>query len=228
MQDWVLIPDFNIADLRFFYSFLCNLTRKFGIDGTVMIVPLVFKIQHLIQENKIKITSRQYAIESSLISLFIVMAQFYHIPSLAEYMDYIKQTRGLRQDDIMLTESINETSMYQPESFSLDNQKENCIWIDRSLVVEIMSKEGNLRDEQDSHGLDLEAKLFAEWGSDAFRKWDIHLLYLYLTIYSPSLQPIVKKDQTIRTRILQESNDSKPKLSNPWEHSDFMVKRIRV
>lgn len=169
MQDWVLIPDFNITDLRYLYSFLCNLTRKFGIDATVMIVPLVFRIQHLIQEGQIKMATQQYAVESSLISLFIMMAEYYHIPSLAHYMNDIKQKRGLRHDDLMLTESMDNGGSV--ELFAMmDGEQETRAWIDRSQVVEIMSKEGRLRDEQDTHGLDLEAKLFAEWGSDAFCK----------------------------------------------------------
>jgi hypothetical protein len=182
MQDWILIPDFNITDLRFFYSFLCNLTRKFGIDATVMIVPLVFKIQQMIQENNITLSSRQFAIESSVMNLFIMMGQFYHIESLTDYMKELKEKRGTRQEDTLLTESINVKDINEPELFPVEEEAIPAVWIDRSQVVEIMSKDGHLRDEQDTHGLELEAKLFAEWGSEAFRKFSLlytHVVYFW-------------------------------------------------
>lgn len=202
IQDWVLIPDFNVSDLRFVYSFLHLMTRKFGIDATVMIVPLVFSIQQLIKEGKITLTTRQYAIESALISLFDAMGQFYHIESLSNYMKELQSERP--KDDILLTDSINVSCIKEPELFTINvedtNEKVNRVWIDRSKVVEIMSKEGSLRDEQDTHGLELEAKLFAEWGSDAF----------------------LNNDHTTRKKIFVEMNEAKPKLSSPWEHADLI------
>ncbi|KAI7895709.1 uncharacterized protein EV154DRAFT_412753, partial [Mucor mucedo] len=140
---------------------------------------------------------RAYALESCLISSFLMMSQYYGLPALAEYMQEVKEKRGLRIDDVMLTESLNETMQYEPEV----RNSSSAVWIDRSQVVEIMSKEGKLRGKGDPHGLELEAKLFAEWGSDAF----------------------LKKDQSIRTRIFQDSNENKPKLSNPWEPSSEYV-----
>lgn len=183
MQDWVLITDFNVTDLRYFYSFTCLLTRKFGVDATVMIVPLVFRIQQLLKDEKITPTCRQYAMQSCIISLFLMMADYYQLPSLTRYMDHIKESRGFKSDDIMLSETVNRPDL--PELFTIHvddpEEKSNRIWIDRSIVVEIMSKEGNLRDEQDTHGLDLEAKLFAEWGSDAFRKYFI--IHIYQSVF---------------------------------------------
>lgn len=175
IQDWISITDFNLTDLKFVYSFLCLLTRKFGINATVMIVPLVFRIQQLIKEYKITQISRQYAIESSLISLFAMMAQFYHIESLSNYMDELKSARNQSNDDTFLSEAIDLNSIQEPEPFPIHvsdtEDKVIRVWIDRNRIVEIMSKEGRLRDEQDTHGLELESKLFAEWGSNAFRKF---------------------------------------------------------
>lgn len=222
MQDWVLITDFNITDLRYFYSFNCTLTRKFGIDATVMIVPLVFKIQQLLKDEKITPTCRQYAIQSCIVSLFLMMADYYQLPSLTQYMDHIKESRGFKSDDIMLSETVNLPE--QPELFTIHvddpEEKSNRVWIDRSVVVESMSKEGNLRDEQDTHGLDLEAKLFAEWGSDAFRKYFI--IYIYQSVFL-NTSFTVKHDQPMRPKILLDSNGIKPKLSSPWEHADPIV-----
>lgn len=184
MLDWIMITDFNITDLRFFYTYLCLLNRKFGVDATVIIVPLIFKIQQCIQENKISLQTRQYAIESALISWFAMVAQFYNIPSLYDYIQTIKTKRGTHPDDLVLTESIDNT-VKEPELFSISVNdaatKANTAWIDRSTIVELMSKEGNLRDETDTHGLDLEAKLFAEWGSDAFCKLLVNRLWWFKT-----------------------------------------------
>lgn len=176
MQDWVSMPDFNITDLRFFYSFLCQLTRKFGMAATVMIVPLIFRIQRLIEDGKLE-GERSYAMMSCLISVFSMMSQFYQLPALGDYVKEIKEKRGFRQD-ILLTESLNETMQYEPELFSTNSVETNGVWIDRSQVVEIMSKEGKLRGKGDPHGLELEAKLFAEWGSDAFCKFYLFLFFL--------------------------------------------------
>ncbi|KAL9544314.1 hypothetical protein MBANPS3_007690 [Mucor bainieri] len=202
MLDWIMITDFNITDLRFFYSYLCLLNRKFGVDATVILVPLIFKIQQSIQEGKITLQTRQYAVESALISWFAMVAEFYNIQPLADYIQTVKSKRGTHPDDLILTESIDNT-IKEPELFSISvndaTTKANTAWIDRSTIVELMSKEGNLRDETDTHGLDLEAKLFAEWGSDAF----------------------LRNDPTIRSRILIDSTDNKPKLSSPWEHAEM-------
>lgn len=176
MLDWILISDFNVTDLRFFYAYICLLNRKFGVDATVVIVPLIFKIQQCIQENKITLQTRQYAIESALISWFSMVAGFYNIQPLQDYINAIKSKRGTHSDDLLLTESV-DNSIKEPELFSISIDdtatKANTTWIDRSTIVELMSKEGNLRDETDTHGLDLEVKLFAEWGSDAFSMYKL-------------------------------------------------------
>ncbi|CEP09424.1 hypothetical protein [Parasitella parasitica] len=209
MLDWVLISDFNITDLRFFYAFLCLLNRKFGVDATILIVPLVFKIQQCIQEDKITLQTRQYAIESALISWFAMMAEFYNIQPLLDYINTIKAKRGTRSEDLLLTESIDNTTK-EPELFSIcveDSVIEaSTPWIHRSTIVELMSKEGNLRDQTDTHGLDLEAKLFAEWGSGAF----------------------LRNDQTMHSRILMGSIENKPRLASPWEHGEMERSPISI
>ncbi|KAI8637358.1 hypothetical protein BD408DRAFT_57900 [Parasitella parasitica] len=209
MLDWILISDFNITDLRFFYAYLCLLNRKFGIDATTLIVPLIFKIQQCIQDDEITLQTRQYAIESALISWFAMVADFYKIQPLLDYVNTIKAKRGTHSDDLLLTESVDNT-INEPELFSISVDdsvtKANTAWIHRSTIVELISKEGNLRDETDTYGLDLEAKLFAKWGSDAF----------------------LRNDQTIRSRILIESTENKLRLASPWEHAEMERSPISI
>ncbi|KAI9469992.1 MAG: hypothetical protein EXX96DRAFT_491301, partial [Benjaminiella poitrasii] len=167
-------------------------------------------LQHL--PSKIRDDSlRQYAIESSLITWFIMVARFYHIDSLLDYMSSLQEKRNYSAaDDLLLTETVNESELQteDPESFSMhiESKSNNNIWIDRSTVVEMLSKDGNLRDETDTHGLELEAKLFTEWGSNA------HL--------------IVRNDQSVRSRLSHESVEPKPRLSSPWELSNIEVSVI--
>lgn len=174
MYDWITLPDFNMSDLVFFYAFLCLLTRRFGIDAIAMTVPLVFQIQLLIQEDKITLHTRQHAIESALIHWFLTIAEFYHIEPLVQYMKGINKDQAALPNDNVWEESIDDITLHaeQPQLFSNHNEdsetKSTRVWIDRSIVVELMSNESNFRDEADTHGLELEAKLFAEWASEAF------------------------------------------------------------
>lgn len=171
LHDWILIPDFNVTDLKSLYALLCLLVRQFGVDATVITVPLVFKIQQLVQEETITLKTRQFSIQSALIEWLIVVGKFYSINSLVDYAQSLKSSRPA--DSIQLSESIDELD--QPESFSVHiddaETKPNRVWIEKSTVVEYLSKEGNLRDESDTHGLDLEAKLFTEWGYDSICKY---------------------------------------------------------
>jgi hypothetical protein len=34
---------------------------------------------------------------------------------------------------------------------------------------------------------------------------------------------LVRNDQTVRSRILLESTENKPKLASPWEHAEMEV-----
>ncbi|KAI7899457.1 uncharacterized protein BX663DRAFT_520974 [Cokeromyces recurvatus] len=202
MLNWVLISDFNTTDLRFFYITLCILVRKFDIDAMILIVPFVFKVQQLIQENQITFTVRQYAIESSLIAWFIMIAHFYHVESLLDYMNRLQEKRNFdANEDLILTETINEAELAKNELelFSIHvESKSNNVWIDRNKVVELLSKEETLRDETDRDESEIEAKLLTEWGA----------------------HHIIRNNQSVRSRLLYETNESKPKLSSPWEHTN--------
>lgn len=171
---WVLLADFNLTDLKLLYSFLCALNRKFGIDATSILVPWAFKVQQLLEEDKIELNIRRYCIESALIAWFAMTAQFYHIDPLLDYIKSLKEQRGQSPDDPLFTEAVDERffTNTKPELFSVhvEDTKVNKVWIDRGRVVELMSNYGHLRDESDPHGLNLEARLFVEWGSEAYSK----------------------------------------------------------
>ncbi|KAL0572701.1 hypothetical protein ABG067_009250, partial [Albugo candida] len=68
------------------------------------------------------------------------MAEFYHIQSLSDYMIELKTARNQKDQ---LSEQLNVKSIgEEPESFTIHvDDKENRIWIDRSKIVDIMSKQ---------------------------------------------------------------------------------------
>ncbi|CAO3673382.1 unnamed protein product [Rhizopus stolonifer] len=180
MLVWILLPNLNMTDVRFFYSFLCILNQTFGIQATVLVISLVFKVQQSIQNKEL---SRQWVVESMLIAWLRKTAELYGLKTLEEYADEIE---------------IPSWSLDLEESATIEDlptvdETKSPVWMDRSRVVEIMSSDERLRDEHDTHGLELEARLFAEWGTEASMK--------------------------NKARLIQGSTESKPKLSSPWEHT---------
>jgi hypothetical protein len=64
----------------------------------------------------------------------------------------------------------------EPEEFGKDGTPVKY-WIDRNEVVEQISKNGTMmRDQNDTHGLELEAKLYTEWGSESLG------IYLFILV----------------------------------------------
>jgi hypothetical protein len=169
IYNWILLPNFNLSDLRLVYAFLCLLTRQFGIDATTILIPLMFKIQQALQEEKVHGYERRHCIETALINWLSMTADFYTIDKLTEYLTSLKEQR---KDEPIFTEYINESYSEELEMFKVDDEEDKVdkVWVDRGTVVDLMSNNGNLRDESDPHGLNLEAKLFADWGSEAYRK----------------------------------------------------------
>ncbi|RCH80384.1 hypothetical protein CU098_002979, partial [Rhizopus stolonifer] len=188
LMDWITLDNFNKSDLISFYALLCLLVRIFRMDAVVLLTPLVFEVQDLIQKNQITNTARQWAIQTGLVDWFGMIAEFYHLESLAAY---VHQVQSQRQSEVVLTESSIPDTIQAFDSVSMDTHQ---VWLDRGTVVEIMSQQEELRDETDTHGLELEAKLFAEWDSDAF----------------------LKRNQW--KHILPDTNELKPRLASPWEY----------
>ncbi|KAI8987764.1 hypothetical protein BDF20DRAFT_852105 [Mycotypha africana] len=223
MYDWAMLPQFNQADLRYFYSFLCLLNYKFGIDATLLIIPLVFKIQQCIQDNRITINTRQKALQSALVAWFKSTAEFYNIESLHNYVTTLEDEGAEAKLDLpdIKNESEKMIANYPNDMFEEndDINMDDVGLIDRSVIVELMSNDGNLRDEIDTYGLDLEAKLFAEWGSDAYLARRINHGQ-FRNIHSRLLQDT---DEDVSIPVVG-INKLKPKLVSPWlyKNDDYL------
>ncbi|KAG1442282.1 hypothetical protein G6F56_011132 [Rhizopus delemar] len=156
MLVWILLPNLNMTDVRFFYSFLCILNQTFGIQTMVLVISLVFKVQQSIQDKEL---SRQWVVESMLIAWLRKTAELLELKALEEYVDEL-EIPSWSLDLKMTIEDLPTVDEIKPP-----------VWMNRSRVVEIMSSDKRLRDEHDTHGLELEARLFAEWGTEASSKW---------------------------------------------------------
>ncbi|CEG74206.1 hypothetical protein RMATCC62417_09451 [Rhizopus microsporus] len=183
MYNWIQLPNLNLTDIRFFFAFSCILHPMFGMQATIMLVSLLFKVQEWVQEQDLQ---KQWVIQSLILAWLGKAAEFHQLESLVEYLGQFEQlTLDLTEKPLM------EIELTKPLP-SIEETKPP-MWIDRSRIAEIISSESRLREEQDTHGLELEAKLFAEWGSETLMKHS--------------------------TRLIQGPNDSKPKLSSPWEQA---------
>ncbi|CDH49207.1 protein efr3 [Lichtheimia corymbifera JMRC:FSU:9682] len=200
--DWVQMPACNVADVGAMYTLLCALTRRFGADGSIRTVPLVFKLQSLVKQGAIKQTSRQRAIAASTIEWFGMVSQMHKISALATYLKPLKEERIAHKEysPIFIPE-VAPSVAHIMDFDDLDPENTTPVdkFIDRHAVVEIISKDGSLRDEDDTHGLDLESKLYAEWGSEAF----------------------VSQERSFRIRSSRDLEELKPKLVTPWTGAEF-------
>lgn len=159
VHNWAQLPNLNLTDVRFIYAILCHLNHMMGMQATIMIISLVFKIQKYVQQDKD--TSKQWVIESMIASWLKSTSRFYDIKPLEEYIDRLDQSSS--HYSLELSEEANVESI---ENLPKLNRSKQPLWIDRSQVVEAISSDNKLREKHDVHGLELEAKLFIEWGSE--------------------------------------------------------------
>ncbi|KAI8065585.1 hypothetical protein BC940DRAFT_303764 [Gongronella butleri] len=201
LVQWVALEDFNVQDVLVLYDLLCGLTRRFGADGTIKSIPLVFQLQHLVKQGDITQTSRQRALAAATVEYLAMVGAFYEVDRLSHYVDQLRSERVANKEYSSLFLDIQQGRARSRE-WAFDhvepgNSQPVDVFLDRHAVVEILSKDAPLRDEEDVHGLDLEGKLYAEWGSEAF----------------------VNQDRTFRIRA--RGDDAKPKLATPWMSTDF-------
>lgn len=182
--DWVQLPDCNVFDVGALYTLLCSLTRRFGGDGTVRTVPLVFKLQNLVKEGKIKQTSRQRAVAAAILEWFGMVAKVHFIERLTTYLKQVKDERVAHKEySPIFLPGVADTVAHIREFDELEPENTTPVdkFLDRHVIVEILSKDGQLRDEEDTHGLDLESKLYVEWGSEAFGKFTTARMWIYIS-----------------------------------------------
>ncbi|KAG2221916.1 hypothetical protein INT45_013252, partial [Circinella minor] len=191
--EWVQLSNFDSRDAHALYSILCALTHRFGVDVTIKTVPLVFKLQSMVQDGTIKgqpFPGRPHELAAVTVAWFTMVGKFYGVDSLIEYTEHIQQERERSNQwyEVTVPPSDNNREFMEHSS----HPTVITSFLDRHVVVEALSP--ILRDQQDTHGLQLESKLYAEWGSEAF----------------------LSHEQSTRIHASDDINERKPRLSNPW------------
>ncbi|CDS14161.1 hypothetical protein LRAMOSA06331 [Lichtheimia ramosa] len=188
--------DFQASDAQALYLILCSLTRRFTVDAAVRTIPLVFKLQDMVKDGSIKNVTIQRAVIASIVEWLAMVAEYFHIKSLGEYISSIRQQ--LQDANAWTSTNFSDQLTSANEaSFSTNDTHNNTpvpVFVDRHVIVEQLTNESQLRDKHDTHGLELESKLYVEWGSQAF----------------------ANRGQSLRIRASQDISDHKPKLANPW------------
>ncbi|KAI9010868.1 hypothetical protein CLU79DRAFT_772371 [Phycomyces nitens] len=205
--DWAAVADCTVQDIKALFNLLCGLTRRFGPDGTIKAVPLIFKIQSLVQSGVINGPACQRATAALVVEWFGEIADFYGIHRLKEYTEKIKRDRILAREysSVFLPEAAERLKGISSfDDVERGNSKIVECFVDRHMIVDIFSKDSPLRDEEDTHGLDLESKLYAEWGSEVF----------------------VSHERSFRIRTSRNMDDLKPKLTIPWTSSDYNCSQL--
>lgn len=164
--DWIQLPNFEVSDVDAVFMILSALPRRFGADETIKAVPLIFKIQSLVKTVVIKNTARQRAVAAIVVEWLAMVGEFYRIDSLIQYADVLKNER-IKYDEysaIFLNGELEDTF----ETLEPNNTTSVNKFADRKMVVDMLSKDGPLRDEDDTEGTELESKLLVEWGTEAY------------------------------------------------------------
>ncbi|ORE09142.1 hypothetical protein BCV72DRAFT_254967 [Rhizopus microsporus var. microsporus] len=190
--DWVQLPTIEVQDILAINKLLAALTRRFGADATIRAVPLVFEIQSLVKQTVIKTTSRQRAVAALVVEWLLMVAEFYSIDSLYEYMQTLKTERIDSGEYSVIF--LQDTSVDTIDELESENKNIVDKFIDRKQVVDLLSKDGPLRDEEDTDGTELEAKLNADW----------------------DVNTTENHSSTFRIRTSRNLSDLKAKLVTPW------------
>ncbi|RCH88033.1 plasma membrane localization protein, partial [Rhizopus stolonifer] len=191
--DWVQLENLGVRDMVVIRDILSALIRRFGADETIKAVPLIFKLQELVEQGVIQNTGRQKAVAALVIEWLAMVGEFYHIDSLIEYADQLKQERmDSNQYSTVFSDSESHTS-FEEDTTGVS------LFVDRKTVVNMLSNDGPLRDEEDTEGIELETKLMEAWGA--------------------AIQE--NHDRTFRIRTSRNLSDLKAKLATPWTNLEL-------
>ncbi|KAI7891309.1 uncharacterized protein EV154DRAFT_420574, partial [Mucor mucedo] len=155
-------------------------------------------LQSLVKTSTIKNTARQRAVAAIVVEWLAMVGEFYRIDSLIQYAEDLKaeRIRCNEYSPVFMVEHVGDHNTF--ENLEPDNTTPVDKYADRHLVVEMLSKDGPLRDEDDTEGTELDSKLLVEWGSEAY----------------------VNHDRTFRIRTSRNLSDLKAKLATPWSHTE--------
>ncbi|KAG1459086.1 hypothetical protein G6F56_006244 [Rhizopus delemar] len=218
LLNWIQLPNLEISDLLSIKKLLQAMTHRFGADETIRAVPLIFEIQSLAQQETIGSPCRQRAIAALVVEWLLIVADFYRVNSLIDYAQELKKERqGTGEySAVFVQEDFNTTEL---EALEPDNQNTVHRFVERATVVEMLSKDGPLRDQDDPEGTELGNKLNTEWDASTMDEHNStfrirtsrnlsDLKAKLVTSWSSGKEPIVcepEKKQTINVENLKEA-----------------------
>jgi hypothetical protein len=149
-----------------------SLSANFGAVATIRGVPLIFKLQSMAQEDFIHDIPRQRPVAQVTVMWLDEICKLHNIQDLPAYSQRVKEAKI---EDGEWSQKLDEqavsgkkevptalTALNDEEKFALNAVTH---WLDRHTVVADMMKDKALRGSDDSHGLELESKLYAEWNT---------------------------------------------------------------
>ena len=179
--DWIQLNNLQVNDVLAISKILSALTHRLGADGTIKAIPLIFKMQELVKTSVIKTTARQRAVAAIVVEWLIMVGEFYRIDSLVQYAESIKNER-IRLGEYAPLFLDMETTVNTFEELEPNNTTPVDKFIDKKMVVDMLSQDGPLRDEEDTEGAELESKLNVEWGTKADGQYSLHRFFLYFIL----------------------------------------------
>ncbi|KAI8367580.1 uncharacterized protein BYT42DRAFT_131806 [Radiomyces spectabilis] len=201
--EWVELPDCEFEEVYAAYDLLCAIVHRFKIDGIIQCVPLIFKLQDLIKEHSLGSPAQERAVATITLEWLSMVGHSYHLESLCDYTDKLKEERVQANQYFELAASEQSTDAKELEAREKQNDTPVDKFIDRHVVVDALSKDSQFRDRSDRHGLDLESKLYIEWGAKLGANGD----HAFRICTSPSVE------------------DLKPKLATtPWLSTDVRTR----
>lgn len=163
--DWIKVPNLTAQDVKSIQRLLAALTRKFGADEVIKGVPLIFEVQKV--SKTASPPARERAVAAIVTEWLAMVGEFYRITSLINYVEDLKNER-IQLGEYSTIFLKNDVQVGSFEELETDNATVVELLVDRKLIVDILSKDGPLRDEDDTEGTELENKLMLDWGSDAY------------------------------------------------------------
>ncbi|KAI9288404.1 hypothetical protein BC943DRAFT_316450 [Umbelopsis sp. AD052] len=170
--EWIQVPNLTPRDIVCTLQVMRALSANFGANATIRGLPLIFKLQGLAQDDFIHDIPRQRPVAQVTVMWVEEISKLHSIDNLPEYSQKVKEAK-IRDGEWShkLDEQAVSGKKEVPTTLAALNDEEkfalNAVnhWLDRHSVVADLMKSPTLRGSNDSHGLDLESKLYAEWNT---------------------------------------------------------------
>lgn len=168
--DWVQVTNLTPRDVISMFEVMQALSANFGSNATIRGVSVVFKLQNLAQEDFAQDIPRQRPLSQVTVMWLEEISRLHNIEELPNYSQKVKDAKIQdREWSPKLDQQALENEVELPQNLIglVDDEKLalNAVvhWLDRHSIVSAMMNDNGLRQAGDSHGLELESKLYAEW-----------------------------------------------------------------